>query len=185
MGTTALRNTKRDGFVCVDVAGPNTEFERARIPDLSDQRTESSEVGHQAERRLFHTENGVVGHNPDVAGEGELETGTDGVTLHRGDGDEVRVSQECEPLLVLAYRAGRGQVRATKKSSNGFHVYGVVEHGPIQPGGEGWSFGAKYQHADSVGHRAPKRGQRAPHRRGLRIPAFRRTEHDLGDRPFD
>ena len=44
--------------------------------------------GTRPEGRLAHREPGVVGHDPQVAGQRELEAGADGVPLHRGDADD-------------------------------------------------------------------------------------------------
>ena len=39
-GYGTVRETQHDGFLSVDVVGPNTEFQCARIPDLSHQRAQ-------------------------------------------------------------------------------------------------------------------------------------------------
>ena len=61
-----------------DLQGPG-------VADQLDQALGAAEVGHQAEGHLGHGELGVLGEHPQVAGEGELEAGADGVALHGGD----------------------------------------------------------------------------------------------------
>ena len=70
------------------------------------QRVGAAEVGHQPERRLGHAELHVVGDDAQVAGQRELEAGADGVAVHGGDGDPVRVAQPAEAGL----EAGDGGV---------------------------------------------------------------------------
>src|SRR3712207_7423041 len=62
----------------------------------------SSDLGHQAEGGLGQPQVGVLGEHAQVAGEGELRAGADGVALHRGDRHDPRRAQPAEPGLVAA-----------------------------------------------------------------------------------
>src|SRR5437764_662988 len=52
-----------------------------------------------AERRLGHGEDGALRSESEVAREGELEAGADGVALHSRDRDEVGSPEPGEPAL--------------------------------------------------------------------------------------
>ena len=71
-------------------AAGQADLHGAGVADQLDQSAGAGQIGHQAERRLGQPQLGVVGQDPQVAGERELAAGADRVPLHRGDRDDAR-----------------------------------------------------------------------------------------------
>ena len=79
---------------------------RPGVADQLDQPLGTAEVGHQAQADLGHGELRVLGRDPEVAGQRELEAGADRVALHQRDADQARTGEDAERLLVAGDLGG-------------------------------------------------------------------------------
>ncbi len=94
-----------------DEPAGRTDLERPRIPDEVDQRPGAAEVRDEPELGLPHTELRVVGQQPQVGGERQLEPGTDRVALDRRDDHRRHRPPDGEPALEAARWSRRGRRR--------------------------------------------------------------------------
>ena len=101
-GTTSVGQPDRPGLRRAHRAAGQADLQRPRVADQLHEGARAGQVGHQAERRLGQAQLGVVGEDPQVAGERELRAGADGVALHRGDRDDPRRPQPAEAGLEAA-----------------------------------------------------------------------------------
>lgn len=112
----------------------------------------AGEVGDEPETGLAHGELHVIGDDPQVTGEGELEPGTDRMALDSGDGDQVGTAPPGERLLVFGDgRVERGIVTACQIEEGRLSVETLRrERLPVQAGGEGLALTAQHHDADTA-----------------------------------
>src|SRR6202012_3743589 len=98
--------------------GGQADLQGPRQADDVDQGLGPGQVGDQAQRGLLHAEHRVVGADPQVTGQGQLEAAADGVAADGRDRDDFRAAQPQVPGLVPgdgvfeAGVAGPGQILA-------------------------------------------------------------------------
>ena len=140
------------------------DLQRPGVADQLDQRAGAGQVGHQAQRGLGQPQLGVVGEDPQVAGERELAAGADRVPLHGGDRDDARASaasgsrpgtRGCGPRPPPAC-AGRGRPGRRRPRLG-------AEQAAVQAGGERAALAAHDDDPDVVVQRRADR-RRAPAR---------------------
>src|SRR5204863_8496650 len=90
-----------DRLLGADPPAGDADVQGVGVADQVHQPLGAGQVGDQAEAGLGHGELRVVGDDPQVAGESELETGADGVALDHGDADQVGPAQPGEAGLEV------------------------------------------------------------------------------------
>ena len=176
----------RDGLVGRHDAGGGADLQRPGVADVLDQRLGAGEVGDQAERRLLHGELRVVGDHAEVAGQGELEAGADGVAAHLGDRDESRVAQPREAALELL-DPRRGVLVAEREQADDALLAGRrrVEHRAVEPGGEGLPLPRHDDDPDVVRQGPADLAERQPHGGRLCVADVGPVQRHRRHRPLD
>ena len=119
----------------------------------------------------------VGGAEPQIAGERQAKPGADRDAADDGDGRAVEVHQRLEAVLhrvaIVARRRGV--------------AVDLAEFGNVGAGAEmrALAFDERHQQVLARLDRGADRRQRAPHRAGNRIAAFRAVEDDAGERRLE
>ncbi|ESU47126.1 hypothetical protein P376_4891 [Streptomyces sp. HCCB10043] len=141
------------------------------------------EVGNETETGLTHGELHVLGDDPQIAGEGELEAGADGVALDRRDRHEVVAAPPGERLLVLGDgRVELGLRAARHVEERRLAVEALGGEGlPVEARGEGLALAAEHHDPHRAGQRPSGLGQRPPQSGRLSVALGRVGERHRGD----
>jgi hypothetical protein len=151
------------------------------------ERVRAAEVRDDTQTGLGHAELHVVGDDAQVAGERELESGADGVALHRSDGEPRGFTQPREAHLEGRDRGVGllvGQRGEAADARLAVHL-GSGEEPLVETGGECAAGTAHHHYTDLGGQGLPDRPERLPRERGLRVQHLGSRERDRRPRTVD
>jgi hypothetical protein len=179
-----LRQPQLAGFGRANHPGGQAHFDRPWQAHNVDKWLCPGQIRDQAERRFLHTEHGVVGEDPQIAGQSELEAGAQGVPAHRRDRDDVRPVQPQEPRLQSGQPLP--EIRAERIGERVLPRHAVRGEQPqVDPGREGRAVPADHDRPDLCGQRFADGREGPPHAGSHRVAPFGTVQRHRGHRAVD